>query len=50
MKNKVSTLILTNLLGVNPRNSHTKFEANPCGCLEEVKKVNKFMTTYKGEC
>ena len=32
MKNRGSTPILTNLVivGVNLRNIHTKFEANPC--------------------
>ena len=40
MKNRGSTTILTNLVGVHPRNIHTKFEANPCGCLrEEVENV-----------
>ena len=38
MKNRGSTLILTNLVGVHPRNIHTKFEANPCsGSREEIK-------------
>ena len=38
MKNRGSTPILTNLVGVHPRNTHTKFEANPCcGSREEVK-------------
>ena len=33
---------LTKLVGVHPRNIHTKFEANPCGGSgEEVKKTNK---------
>ena len=37
MKNSGSTPILTNLVGVHPRNIHTKFEANPCsGSREEV--------------
>ena len=40
MKNKGSTTILTNLVGVHPRNIHTKFEANPCSSLkEEVENV-----------
>ena len=30
MKNVVSTLILTNLVGVLPRNIHTKLGANLC--------------------
>ena len=30
MKNRGSTPILTNLVGVHPRNIHTTFEANPC--------------------
>ena len=39
MKNKGSTLILTNLVGVHPRNIHTKCEANPCsGSREDVEK------------
>ena len=37
MKNRGSTPILTNLVGVYLRNIHTKFEANPCsGSSEEV--------------
>ena len=41
-----STLILTNLVGVHPRNIHTKFEANPCrGLREEVEKLKKFTPT-----
>ena len=37
MKNRGSTPILTNLVGVHLRNIHTKFEANPCrGSREEV--------------
>ena len=40
MKNRGSTPILTNLVGVHPRNIHTKFEANPCsGLREEVEKL-----------
>ena len=39
MKNRGSTPILTNLVGVHPRNIHTKFKANPCsGSREEVEK------------
>ena len=42
MTNRGSTPILTNLVGVHPRNIHTKFEANPCsGSREEVKKPKK---------
>ena len=41
MKNRGSTTILTNLVGVHPRNIHTKFKANPCsGLREEVEKVH----------
>ena len=40
MKNRGSTPILTNLVGVHPRNIHTKFEANPCSGLREVEKLN----------
>ena len=37
MKNRGSTQILTNLVRVHLRNTHTKFEANPCsGSREEV--------------
>ena len=40
MKNRGSTPILTNLVGVHPRNIHTKFEANSCsGSREEVEKA-----------
>ena len=46
MKIRGSTPILTNLVGVHPRNIHTKFEANPCsGLREEVEKLKKFTTT-----
>ena len=46
MKNRGSTTILTNLVGVHPRNIHTKFEANPCSSLrEEVEKLKKFTPT-----
>ena len=38
MKNRGITPILTNLVGVHPRDINTKFEANPCrGSSEEVK-------------
>ena len=40
MKNRGSTPILTNLVGVHPRNVHTKFEANPCSGLRKTKKVH----------
>ena len=33
MKNGGRTPILTNLVGVLPRNIHTTFEANPCSGL-----------------
>ena len=46
MKNRGSTMILTNLVGVHPRNNNTKFEANPCsGLREEVEKLKKFTPT-----
>ena len=46
MKNRGSTPILTNLVGVHPRNIHTKFEANPySGSREEVKHGN-YIVTY----
>ena len=41
MKNRGSTPILTNLVGVHPRNIHTKFEANPCSGSREVEKNKK---------
>ena len=42
MKNRGSTPILTNLVGVHPRNIYTKFEANPCSGLRgEVEKLIK---------
>ena len=37
MQNRGSTLILTNLVGVHPKNTHTKFEANQCSGSREVK-------------
>ena len=46
MKNRGSTPILTNLVGVHPRNIHTEFEANPrSGSSEEVDKQKKFTPT-----
>ena len=40
MKKRGSTPILTNSVGVHPRNIHTKFEANPCSGLRgEVEKL-----------
>ena len=46
MKNKGSTTILTNLVGVHLGKIHTKFEANPCrGLREEVEKLKKFTPT-----
>ena len=40
MKNRGSTPISTNAVGVHPRNIHTKFEANPCSGLRgEVEKL-----------
>ena len=42
MKNRGSTPILTNFVGVHPRNIHTKFEANPCsGSREGSRKTKK---------
>ena len=42
MKNRGSTPISTNSVGVHRRNIHTKFEANPCICLrEEFEKKTK---------
>ena len=45
MKNRGSTPILSNFVGVHPKNIHTKFEANPCNGLREVEKLKKFTTT-----
>ena len=46
MKKEGCIPILTNLVGVHPRNIHTKCEANPCsGLREDVEKVKKFTTT-----
>ena len=45
MKNTGSTPILTNLVGVHPRNNYTKFEADPCSGLRDVKKLKKFTPT-----
>ena len=41
MKNMGSTLILTNLVEVQPKNTHTKFEANPCSSSREEIKQEK---------
>ena len=39
MKNMSNTPNLTNMVGVHLKNTHKKFEANPCsGLREEVKK------------
>ena len=40
MKNRGSTPILTNLVGVHLRNIHTKFEANPCTGSTSREEVN----------
>ena len=45
INNTGSTLVLTNLEGVFPRDTHTKFEANPCSGLIKVKELKKFTTT-----
>ena len=46
MKNRGSTPILTNLVGIHTSNIHTDFEANPCsGLREEVEKLKKFTPT-----
>ena len=45
MKNRGSTPILTNLVGVHPKNINIKFEVNPCSGKREVKKLKKFTTT-----
>ena len=37
MKNRGSTPILTNLVGVHVKHINAKFEANPCSGLREVK-------------
>ena len=39
MNNRDSTSILTNLVGVHPRNIHIKFEANPCSGSREGAKI-----------
>ena len=41
MKNRGSTPIVPYLVGVHPRNIHTKYEANPCSGLREVEKTKK---------
>ena len=46
MNNRGSTPISTYLVGIYPRNVHTKCEANPCsGSREEVGKPKKFTPT-----
>ena len=46
MKNRGSTQIFTDFVGVHPMNIHTKFGANPCnGLREEVEKLKKFTPT-----
>ena len=47
MKNRGSTPILTNLVGVHLRNIHTKFEANPCsGSREEITRATLSVAAY----
>ena len=41
MKNRGSTPIFTNLVGVHPRNIHTKFEENLCSSLDKSPKTKK---------
>ena len=41
MENRGSTLILTNLVGVHPRNIHTKFKANLCSGFSEEDEKQK---------
>ena len=49
MKNRGSTLISTNLVGVHPRNINTKFGANLCsGSREEVEKLEKLHADNDG--
>ena len=46
MENRGKTPIITNLVGVHPRNIHTKFETNLCsGSREEVEKLKKSTPT-----
>ena len=45
MKHRGSTQILTNLVGVHPSNTYTKYEANPFNGSREEKTKKKFMTT-----
>ena len=41
MKNRGSTLIFRNFVGVPPSNIHTKFESNLCSGSREVEKLKK---------
>ena len=41
IKNRGSTQIYKNLVGVHPRNIHTKFATNPCICLVKRDGLNK---------
>ena len=45
--NRSSTPISTNLVGVYPRNIYTKFKANPCLRLREVKNGILYIVTYR---
>ena len=45
MKNRGSTPIFSNLVGIHTSNIHIKFEANPCSGLREVEKLKKFTPT-----
>ena len=48
MKNRRSTLILTNLVGVHPKNINTKFEANLCsGSIVYFKRLDSRQNELK---
>ena len=49
MKNRGSTLILTNLVGIHPKDIQTKFEANPCSGLREVENLKKNHADYDND-
>ena len=46
----VSTPILTNLVGVHPRNIQTKFNANPCSSWNEEVKQEKHHMWVQTAC
>ena len=47
MKNRGRTSILTNLVGMHPRNIYRKFDANPFSIYGEIKSAKQFIQRQK---